>query len=58
MPKDEQAQGRTRSGDKGSVYHCANRMLWRVEIFSIREKFSMDLCPNPVYFNTPLLIIY
>ena len=31
-PKDEQAQGRTdfertRSGDKGCVYHCANRIL-------------------------------
>ena len=31
-PKDEQAQGRTdsgrtRSGDKGCGYHCANRIL-------------------------------
>ena len=33
-------------------------MLWRVEMFSIQEKFLDDECPNPVYFNTPLLIVY
>ena len=30
--------GRTRSGDKGCMYHCAIRMLQRVEIISIKKK--------------------
>ena len=43
--------GRTRSDDKGWVYHCANRM------FQVKTKFSNDECPSPVYFNAPFLII-
>ena len=41
------------------MYHCTNRMLLRV--FSIKKKkvqYSYDPCPNLVYFNTPLFIMY
>ena len=30
--------GRTWSDGKGRVYHCANGMLYRVKIFSIKKK--------------------
>ena len=65
MPKNEQTQGRTDlwmnvcQMTKVCVFHCANRVLCRIYIFSIKKQnIPMINCPDPVYFNTPLLIIY
>ena len=29
-----------------------------IDIFNYKKKYSDDRCPNPIHFNTPLLIIY
>ena len=50
--------GWTPSGDKSLVYHCANRTIQRLSIFSIKRKYYNYRCPDYVYSNTLLLIIY
>ena len=52
--REELTLGCTRSGDKGCEYRSANRMPYRIKILPIKRVF----CYNPVYLNTPLLIIY
>ena len=52
MLRDELILGRTRSGDKWLMYHCANGMLQGLYTFSTTTKgYSQDRCPYPVYFN-------
>ena len=54
--RDELILELTLSGDKGCSYmyhyqNCGTRHFYL-------KKYSSDRCPNPVYFNTPLLITY
>ena len=41
---------------KVGVYHCAN--IACIDILNKKRKCCNHRCPDPVYFNTLLLIIY
>ena len=60
MANDLQSQGRTRSGDKWLVYHCANKNdKAGKDVFQKKKKNCCNhRCPDPVYLNTLFLIIY
>ena len=52
--------GRTSPGDK--VICSVSLRHWNaiaaIENFNYKKEYSYDRCPNPIYFNIPLLIIY
>ena len=62
--KDEQAQGRTDFGMNTAWCQrlCISLRQWNaiavIDVFNKKSIPIYDRCSNPVYFNTPLLIIY
>ena len=53
--KDEQDQGRTDSGTNTIIAPIEWYNGFRY--YQLKKNYSYDRCTNPVYFDTPLLII-